>query len=69
MFPSLKTPTRTYDGFEDIRKLYTVNIDNFGKFQQEDCVQIMRKNENGEIVIEKLPLPKETNTTEPSKDH
>lgn len=34
-FPSIKTPNRTYTGFEDIQKLYISNIQNFKKFESK----------------------------------
>lgn len=33
VFPSIKTPNSTYNGFEDIQKVYMTNIRNFKKFE------------------------------------
>lgn len=34
-FPAVKTPAKNYTGFEDIQKLYIVNIENFKKFEHK----------------------------------
>lgn len=34
-FPSVRTPAKTYTGFDDIQKLYIVNIENFKKYEHK----------------------------------
>lgn len=34
-FPTVKTPSKTYTGFDDIQKLYIANIENFKKFEHK----------------------------------